>query len=189
MPAPLPETDAAPLVRTDFTDGQAWVALQEALDVEWDVADDYVSFVDEPEYRGLSAAQLAALVPAGCPHPVLLVADDVTFASDDLPVLLVDLAGLVDGPDRTFRAPAGAIDSIIANLADGTTSFADHVRSVDATGAYRPIPRRIPASKDPRARIPGPGRIGARVARPAQRAQPGAQAIPGQPVRKKPPSE
>lgn len=184
MPAPLPETDAPPLVRTDFTNGRAWVALQEDLDVEWDVVDDYVTFVDEPTYADLPVSGLVALVPAGCPHPVLFVADDVTFSSssEERAVLVVDL---VAEPGRSFRALPETINSIIDNLSSASLSFNDLVNSVDEpTGIYQVV---TPPAPPTGSRASAAGRIMGRVpttgsarqpARRAQQAQPQVRSTP-----------
>lgn len=184
MPAPLPETDAPPLVRTDFTNGRAWVALQEDLDVEWDVVDDYVTFVDEPAYADLPVSGLVALVPDACPHPVLFVADDVTFSSssEERAVLVVDL---VAEPGRTFRALPETINSIIDNLSSASLSFSDLVNSVDEpTDIYRVV---TPPAPPTGSRASAAGRIMGRVpttgsarqpARRAQQAQPQVRSTP-----------
>jgi len=49
---PLPETDNPPLLRTDFTDDEAWSALRA------EVGDGCVTFVADPVHRGLPARQL-----------------------------------------------------------------------------------------------------------------------------------
>ncbi|HWC78684.1 MAG TPA: hypothetical protein VG756_01855 [Pseudonocardiaceae bacterium] len=189
MPDSLPESEAPLLVRTDFTHGRAWLAVQDELDVVWDLADDSVTFVDEPEYTGLTAAQLIALVPDG-PHPVLLVADEVTFAGEDHPVLVVDLR---DQPGRTFRAETAAVNSVIEVLSSADQSFTDYLDHLDDTGVYRARGKHFQAMdtrhinrSDSRARVRGSIRP-AYGPQPGHHAQPGAPAtrrIPGVPARR-----
>ncbi|HVV21069.1 MAG TPA: hypothetical protein VHF06_16655 [Pseudonocardiaceae bacterium] len=126
--ARLPASDHSPLLRTDFTDEAAWQAL---LD---DIGGDWVTVMADAGHAGLSVAQLLALVPDGSRYPVLAVADDVTFASAERPVLLVDLR---DEPGRTFRAVPDAFRSAIANLAIQNQGFDDYLTGLDAAGVYR----------------------------------------------------
>lgn len=178
MTAPrLPETDHSPLLRTDFTDEDAWQAL---LD---EIGDDWVTVVEDPGHRGLAVPALMALVPDGSRYPVLVVADDVTFSSAERSLLLIDVS---EEPGRTFRAGPDAYRSAIANLSIQNQSFDDYLRSVDDSGVYRISERQRqamaelqalsrPGTDMPQARVPGPGASRAnlgRPARPARAAQP-----------------
>jgi len=185
-PAPLPETGTPLLVRTDFTDGRAWVRLQEDFDVEWEVADDYVTFVDDPDYQELPVRHLVELVPDGCPHPVLLVADAVTFSSDDRALLVADLA---EESGRTFRAVPGTINSVVNNLSTANLSFGDYVDSVDDTGVYRLTSGHFQALTEPRADAVASTRIAAPPWRPARPGQPAQPAVRSVPARRESPSE
>jgi len=126
--APLPETDKSLLVRTDFSDDEAWAALQEEIDGE------YVTFVADPGYRELTVERLLALVPAGSVHPVLVVADEVTFSAEEHALLMVDLD---EEPGRTFRAVPDAVPTVVGNLSIQNLYFSDYLESVDGTGVYR----------------------------------------------------
>lgn len=124
----LPASDYSPLLRTDFTDDDAWQALLGQIGGDW------VTVVTDPAHAGLSVPELMALVPDGSRYPVVVVADDATFASADRPLLLIDVQ---EEPGRTFRAVPDAFSSAIANLAIQNQSFADYLSSVDAAGVYR----------------------------------------------------
>jgi hypothetical protein len=126
---PLPETDRPPLVRTDFTDDEAWSALRE------EISEDLVTFVADPAYRDLPARQLA---PDDSHHPVLLVADDVTFSNDDRTVLVVDLD---EEPGQTFRAMPDAVRTVVGNLVIQNMYFSELRASVDDAGVYRLSPK------------------------------------------------
>ncbi|HEX3789796.1 MAG TPA: hypothetical protein VHW44_18155 [Pseudonocardiaceae bacterium] len=191
--APLPESDKPLLLRTDFTDDAAWQALREAL------GSAEVTFLDGAGYREVTAYQLMELVPADSPHPVLLVADDATFAGDDRTLLVIDL---VDEPGQTFRAMPDAIHTVVGNLFIANMSFADFMNSAAATdGVYRLSARyhealaeltraselaRQALPADAMRKIPGPSmhRRGAPAARrsipvtPAKSASPGRRTQP-----------
>ncbi|MCF3964750.1 DUF6924 domain-containing protein, partial [Streptomyces fuscigenes] len=154
--APLPEHDLPLLLRTDFTDEDAWRGLLREVDRGW------VSVEADRRHEGLSPDALRALVPEGSRRTVLVVADAVTFASGERPLLLVDAA---DG--RSFRAVPDACASAVGNLALGEETFDDLYDGVGgASGTYRLSARhhealealraaRQPAGAAPHAVVPG----------------------------------
>jgi uncharacterized protein DUF6924 len=181
--APLPETDHSPLLRTDFTDDQAWQAL---LD---EIGDDRVEVVADPGHRELPVRELVALVPDGSRYPVLVVADGVTFSSAERSLLLIDVH---EEPGRTFRAVPDAFQSVIANLAIQNLGFDDYLNSLDDSGVYRLSDRyhqamaalqaaRLPSTGVSRASVPGPGASRAGLGRPAQLGRAGKPMKPGVP--------
>ncbi|GLY80393.1 DUF6924 domain-containing protein [Actinoallomurus iriomotensis] len=176
----LAESDHSPLLRTDFTDDQAWRSL---LD---EVGDDWLTVMEDAGHRGLSVPELLALVPDDSRYPVLVVADDVTFSSAERPLLLVDLR---EEPGRTFRAGPDAFRSAIGNLAIQNQSFDDYVRCLDDSGVYRISDRQRqalaelqalsrPTTDMPHVSIPGPG---ASRAHPGEGAHPTGPALPSVP--------
>lgn len=179
----LPESDFSPFLRTDFTDDQAWQALLDEIGGDW------VTVLADPGHRDLSVPELMALVPAGSRYPVLAVADDVTFASADRPLLLIDLR---QQPGRTFRAVPDAFRSAIGNLAIQNLAFEDYAGRLDGSGIYRISERERQAmaelqvsrqlsTGDPRARIAGPGVSRANPARPASLGRGATRKKPGRP--------
>jgi hypothetical protein len=126
--ARLRETDFSPVVRTDFTDDEAWQALL------GEIGDGWVTLMADPSHRDLSVPELTALVPADRRYPVLVVADRVTFASDERPLLLIDVK---DEPGRAFRAVPDAFRFAIGNLAIQNQSFEDFLNRLDDSGVYR----------------------------------------------------
>lgn len=129
----LPETDDPVLLRTGFADDQGWTALRDEVEAdaaEYGVDFEFVTYVDDPAFRDLPVKRLAL---QGHPHPVLVLADDVTFASQEHPLLVVDLH---EEPSPAFRATPDAIYSIVINLGLGNMDFTDFSKNVDATGLY-----------------------------------------------------
>ncbi|MFH8369526.1 DUF6924 domain-containing protein [Streptomyces sp. NPDC018031] len=122
----LPRTDAAPVLRTDFTDAAGWHRLLRALATPvtheegsqdifaYDRAISYLTPVDEERYRGLLPGAVLAAAPGtghDLPYDHLYLADAGTFASPDLPLLGIDLhVDVSDGEpwprERPFRVPA-----------------------------------------------------------------------------------
>jgi hypothetical protein len=116
------------VLRTDFTDDDAWQALLT------EIGDDWVTVLADADHQGLSVPELLALVPDGSRYPVLVVADATTFADAEHPLLLIDVT---DEPGRTFRAGPEACRSAITNLAIENLGFEDYLDSVDDAGVYR----------------------------------------------------
>lgn len=137
----LPRTDAAPVLRTDFTDPAGWERLLQALEMPitheegsedvcaYDRAVSYVTPVDKEKYRGLGPDMVLAAAPYtghDLPYDHLYLADAETFASDDLPLLGIDIHLDDEGDEpwpreRPFRIPAlqvvgVEINDSIANL-------------------------------------------------------------------------
>jgi hypothetical protein len=84
----LPPTDGStPLVRTDFSDEEAWGALVTAVTTPNEdefLADLYI--VDDPDHRGLTSEQVAALAPE---HSLIVVADQEAATAPEFPLLVV----------------------------------------------------------------------------------------------------
>jgi len=130
----LPRTEDALIVRTDYTDDDAWESLVAAVrapvpdgsfhekeeDAEFFHA--YVDVLDDPRYAGASTEQLLSLVPRDYEHTFLMVADAEALGDPRLPLLVVDLA---DDPGLSFRAAPGAIQAIENNLSISNMDFSD----------------------------------------------------------------
>lgn len=157
--ARLRETDRSPLLRTDFTHDEAWEALLDELGEDW------VTPMADPSHRDLSVPELTALVPDGSRCPVLVVADRVTFSSDERPLLLIDVR---EERGRTLRAVPDACLSAVGNLAIGNRTFDDYLDSLDDSGVHRISDRHRqalaalqahnqPGTDTPRASVAAPG--------------------------------
>ncbi|MCK7626075.1 hypothetical protein MUU72_23710 [Streptomyces sp. RS10V-4] len=125
-PIRLPRLDAIPVLRTDFTDHAGWARLLHALELpvtfdessqdvcDYDRALSYVTPVDKEKYRGLLLETVLAAAPDtghDLPYDHLYLADAETFASDELPLLGIDIhvddAGDEPWPrEEPFRVPA-----------------------------------------------------------------------------------
>jgi uncharacterized protein DUF6924/lectin domain-containing protein len=136
----LPPVDAVPLVRTDFSDDEAWAATSREVTginllSNGDVVRAYVDPVDDSRFDGLTGEQLSRLVPPGREWPLLLVADRTTMTSVEHHVLVVDLDG--DNLGRTFRAVPEALPEIENNLSIGNMDWEDFADSAGDDGVVR----------------------------------------------------
>ena len=131
---PLPQSQAALVIRTDFSDDGAWEAICAAiLQLTEEGFGAQVEFVDDAAYRGVTKEQLLNLVPDSDQRPFFMIVDDVTVRSPEHPVLVVDLWC---EPGREFRAVPTAVQAIQNNLSIANMDFAG-AGAVDEDGTFR----------------------------------------------------
>jgi hypothetical protein len=138
----LPPVASVPLVRTDFSDDQAWAATSSEVTAArhlsgGDLFSADVEPVDDADFTGLTATQLCRLVPPGAEWSLLLVADRTTMTSAEHHVLVVDLDE--DSLGRTFRATPPAIQEVENNLSLANMDWEDFAYSADDDGVVRPM--------------------------------------------------
>jgi hypothetical protein len=133
---PLPQSQAALVIRTDFSNQEAWEAIGAAiLQLTEEGFGAQVEFVDDVAYRGATQEQLLSLVPEGEERPFfLMIVDAVTVRSPKHPVLVVDLWR---EPGREFRAVPAAVQAIENNLSIANINFAEFADAVDEDGIFR----------------------------------------------------
>lgn len=130
----LPVGDKALVVRTDFSDDAAWVALRAKLQhAEADSAAD-VEFVDDRALAGVTAEQFRSLLPPGRHVSFGFLADRAAMAEPDHPILAV---GLSKRKSKTFRVAAAALGEVEGNLSLGNMDFAEFLKALDADGVFR----------------------------------------------------
>jgi hypothetical protein len=136
------------LVRTDFTDDDAWDQVQEEAQREYgpDGFQAYVAPVSDAAWGGAAWETVKAAAPAGDSGPsVLFIADSITFASPEHPILVVDLEdkylSLTEFPeiaDRTpFRCIPPALWSVENNLSISNMDWEEFAEDTDDDGVYR----------------------------------------------------
>jgi hypothetical protein len=129
----LPQTPDTPLVRTDFSDAAAWVALVEAISTPSDEGfHARVSIVDDLAFAGSSPEDLAAAAAAS-DHAVLFVADRTTLSLAEMPLLCLALAG----GEGAFRVAAAALWGVENNLSIANMDFAEFAEAADEDGVFR----------------------------------------------------
>lgn len=89
------------LIRTDFTDGQAWQRVADAaLAPSSHGFRAQLELVDDPWYEGLTVEQAVAALPAGQGPFLTFLADPITITDPEHPIVVVDLGW---EPGRHFR--------------------------------------------------------------------------------------
>jgi hypothetical protein len=130
----LPDTDVALVLRTDFSNAGAWLAVRKAIREAMEDIDVPVQFVSDSSYSGLSPEQIFSLVAPESNRAFLFVADEDTLSRPGFPILVMDLHR---DPVRTFRAIPPKLPSIHANLWLANMDFEEYADSVDPDGVFR----------------------------------------------------
>jgi hypothetical protein len=130
----LPDSEESLVFRTDYSDDGAWERICGAIRAPVGEFRAYVTFLSDPRYRGLNAAQIAELLPADFRHSFIFVVDETTFRHSEHPVLVVDLH---EKPGGTFRAIPSTMWSVENNLSMANMDFFEFADSVEPDGIFR----------------------------------------------------
>ena len=130
---PLPRSEQALVIRTDFSDDTGWNTVVTAIRQPVEGFYAYVEFVDDPGFEGLTVEQLVA-VRDDLSKSYAILADGGTMREAEHPLLVVDL---IEELGRTFRAIPSAIQSIENNLSIANMDFWEFADNVDADGVFR----------------------------------------------------
>lgn len=144
----LPEWCAL-LVRTDFTDDAAWDQVRQEATREYG-PDEFcadVEPVSDPQWAGAAweAVKAAAPVDDESGPSVLFIADSITFASPEHPVLVVDLQdkflSVAEFPEIAGRTPFRCLPSALweveNNLSIANLDWEDFAGNLDDGEVYR----------------------------------------------------
>jgi hypothetical protein len=133
----FPENDNSYLIRTDFSDDDAWRALCEAASAPSD--DEFeadFTFIDDRQLDGATVETLLAVLP----HTIaFFVADTRTFTDSEHPILVVD-HGDADGDRKsgaTFRVIPSEVWGPQNNLHMANMDFDEFASSADSDGVFR----------------------------------------------------
>jgi len=181
-PSRLPDTRAALVVRTDFSDQAAWEAIRDEIQQPSPKIEGYscVTFIDDRAYEGFPKDQLLAAVPEKYPFTFMFVVDATTITTKDHPVLVINLR---KRSGAEFRAVTSEIYAIEANLSLANLDFEDFARAAAETGVYRgsqgssPYQQPDPAAPKPHAEV----RIWPPIAGPMSSLEAGDAAVVGVP--------
>ncbi|MEU7897127.1 hypothetical protein AB0B45_30210 [Nonomuraea sp. NPDC049152] len=138
----LPEAQAMLVLRTDFSRQDAWEAVRAAIGVSGtggfvEEYMDEVRVLEDAAYQDLAPQDILALVPDGYENSILVVVDETTTASAELPLLVIDL---VEEHGRTMRVIPAELPSIQANLSIANMDFSEFADNVDDDGVFRGFP-------------------------------------------------
>jgi hypothetical protein len=134
----LPATENTLLLRTDFSDESAWVALCEAIRAP-QPPDDFsalVTPVSDPAYDGATVEQLVARTSTD-DHTFILVADRRALTDPERAVLVVDC---IHEPGRTFRVIPPEAWAVENNLSLANMDLEEFADNVEADGVFRGFP-------------------------------------------------
>jgi hypothetical protein len=133
----IPETKHAPVLRTDFSDDNAWELICAAIVKPVGIFQAHVDFVSDPAFSGLGAEQLLSLIPTKSRHMFMFTVDHITVSHPEHPILVVDLLG---EPGRYFRLVPSEMWSVENNLSIANMDFEEFSDSVDPDGIFRGFP-------------------------------------------------
>lgn len=136
------------LVRTDFTDDDAWDRVRGEATREYglDGFRAYVEPVSDPQWADATWESVKAAAPVDDDGPsVLFIADSVTFASPEHPILVVDLddkiLSVVEFPEIADRMPFRCIPSelwgVENNLSISNMDWEEFASEVGGDGVFR----------------------------------------------------
>ena len=130
---PIPETDNALVLRTDFSNEAAWEDARSAITAPVGDFEAHVTFVSDPDYEGISKADLLHALE-GTARSYLFVVDEKTLADTEHPILVIDL---FEDHGRTFRVIPHEMWSVENNLSIGNMDFSEFADAVDDDGVFR----------------------------------------------------
>lgn len=130
-----PGTGNPVLLRTDFSDDAAWVALCKAARAPSEEGfQANIDCVSDRSFDGLAVEQVVALAGNGSGHPLAFVADRLTVTDPEQPVLVVDLA---HESGRTFRVIPSQMWAVENNLSLANMEYAEFADNADPDGVFR----------------------------------------------------
>ena len=139
----LPATRNPLVVRTVYESSDIWDTICELIRAPQYEATytffAHVDFVDDADFRDLTAEDLLVRVPKDYVHSVLFVVDTVAARSPEFPILVLDLRRQ---RGRTFRAIPSQIQAIENNLSISNMDFAEFADNVGPDGVFRGFRRR-----------------------------------------------
>ncbi|MFF3606785.1 DUF6924 domain-containing protein [Streptomyces sp. NPDC002463] len=143
----LPQSDNTLLIRTDFSDEAAWLALRTSVTTPAAGDDPYMAYlhiVDDPSYSGLTTEQLVALAPDE--DDLLIVADRTAMAEAGMPLLAIHVRGEdeedgMDGDARPrveeLRVVTEVLRAVENNISIANMDWEDFVDAAAEDGVFR----------------------------------------------------
>lgn len=134
----LPETAKSLLIRTDYSDQQAWEACRSAIDASAMAAfdagiDEHVEIIDDPAYGSVTVERILALENLqDTDHTFVMLADRETMTSAEYPVLFLDL--FEDACGTTVRVVSAALSEVVANVDNAQITIEDYATAAKQAG-------------------------------------------------------
>ena len=122
------------VIRTDFSNQEAWEKIRDILGAPIGTFDSKVVFVDDPDFKGATKGQLLGLIRSSCTHSFAVIVDERSILDPDHPLLIVDLR---DTLGREFRAIPSSVQGIETTLSMAFMGFDHLADAVDGQGVFR----------------------------------------------------
>lgn len=127
---PVPVTGNTPLVRTDFSDADAWAAVQALITTpNADGFQAYVDIVDDPAFGGAIFDHSAVRTGK---HALLIIADRTAMTDPGHPLLCINNASA-----EQLRVIARELWSIENNLSIANMDFDEFMKAAAPDGVFR----------------------------------------------------
>jgi hypothetical protein len=136
---PIPKTNSALVLRTDFSDSATWDALCSAIQAPQGEFRAYVHIMSDRDYDGIALPQLVPLATERAGRTIMFVADNITITHEEHPVAVLDLW---HQPGRTFRVIPSEIWAVENNLSISNMDFLEFADAVDDDGIFRGFRKR-----------------------------------------------
>lgn len=129
----LPSTEFALVLRTDFSDENAWELVTALMQRPHGDFKAYVTLLSSPEFEGVTIEQLSDLNHTS-QRRFLFVVDSICLRHSEHPVLAVDLS---TSPVCSFRVIPSELWGVENNLSTANMDFSEFHRAVDKDGIFR----------------------------------------------------
>ena len=136
---PIPKTEQALVLRTDFSNQAAWEEICAELQKPAGPMNfyAYVHFLDDAEFADLTKDQLLQRIPQDYNHSFIMVVDRAAIAQPEHPLQVIELFWR---PGKEFRAIPSAIQEIENNLSIANMDFEEFAGAVEDDGVFRGFP-------------------------------------------------
>ena len=137
---PVPETENALVLRTDFSNQPVWekirAQIQKPVGIFRFRAN--VELLDDIAYADLTKEQVLERIPKNYNHTFMFIVDRTAVSHPHHPLLVVDL---YEDSRHEFRAVPSRVQSIENNLSIANMDFEEFAEAVDEDGIFRGFPR------------------------------------------------
>ncbi len=134
----LPRTANPAVIRTDYENQTAWLAICAILraPVYLGTYAFYANLdiVEDSDYRDLTDQELVTMGSDEYDHSFFMIVDKTAITNPDFPILVVDLH---EPRGCSFRAIPSAVQGIENNLSVANMGFEEFANAVDADGIFR----------------------------------------------------
>lgn len=131
---PIPATEDSLVLRTDFSDESGWQQICAAIERPVGDFQARVTFVSDPEFAGLTVAQLVAATSHDPNRSFAFLVDHTALSHPEHPILVVELE---DEPGAFFRVIPSEMWSVENNLSLANMDFWDFADAADGDGIFR----------------------------------------------------